>query len=417
MTLSIEYIGDVTKEALTNVLLDTYSKFEFYRTRFHCAGLKVEDIRIRNPLEILRSLPILESHDLPELFRQSLAVNSDILDLEASSGTTGIRKRRPITHNDARCETEMLVDAFRMCGIGPSDRVACLDTGPLTLMASFTEALDHLGVTHSYAFTASPDSGMTMHYLAALNPTVIITLPSVLNGLLDALCQHHSNGDLSLRAIVYAGERLTGSTHLTLNSLNIEVFSYYGASETSVLGVECRSHEGVHLFTDANIIEAIEESRYRDTHNILVTTLRQEGFPLLRYALKDKIRLLADSCSCGLTLPKIEVLERVDDSVSVYGVKVNYYSIHAAVFEGISDTGPMEANLTDGAPETLALRLPDRLATHEQKLRQSLILNEPDIGFLLDTGFLKLKMEFVKESLIVESRKSRLVDQRKLCVH
>ncbi len=404
-------VDDATRRALSAALARACSDFGLYTARFREAGLTEGDIRSTRPLEVLRQLPRLDASDLPTLFRQSLDVNREIIDLEASSGTTGVRKRRPITYDDAQLETRLLARAFDICGVTPEDRVACLDTGPLTLMASFTEGLDHLGVAEAYTFTISPNSEATVDSLAVLDPTVIMTIPSVLERVLEDLLRRLENGRLGLRKVVYAGEPLAASTHAALEAMGVEVFSYYGSSETSTLGIECRSHCGVHLFTDTVIVECAPGDD-GVAPEIVVTTLYQQGLPLLRYPLRDRVRVMSGACSCGLPYPRIEVLGRADDSVSVLGVQLGYHSIRDAVYASLPVPGPMQAILTGGETDTLVLRLPDRMASHEKKIRESLLVHEPDIAFLVGAGFMGLRIEFAHEGLWHGSRKAHIADER-----
>ena len=410
-TSALGDIGDSARRALTGALARAYSNFDLYRTRFHEAGLTEEDARSATPLDVLRRLPRLDAADLPILFRQSLAVNLEIIDMETSSGTTGVRKRRPITYDDAQLETRLLARAFDICGVGPGDRVACVDTGPLTLMASFTEALGHLGAAEAYAFTIGTDSEEAADSLSALDPTVIMTVPSVLERVLGALCRRLNSGRLALRAVVYAGEPLASHTRGALESMGIEVFSYYGSSETSTLGIECQYHRGVHLFTDTAIVECAPGGG-GTVEEIVVTTLYQQGLPLLRYPLKDRVRVLPGACPCGLSYPRVEVLGRADHSVSVLGVQLNYHSIRDAVYGRLPTAGPLDAVLTGGETDTLVLRLPEELAGREKTIRESLLVHEPDIAFLVGAGFLALSFEFTRESLRTSSRKAHIADER-----
>ena len=410
-TTTLGDVDNATQQALTSALARAYEDFDLYRTRLHEAGLTGKGIPYSNALEVLQQLPVLDATDLPLLFDQSLDANRDIIDLEASSGTTGIRKRRPITYDDSELETRLLARAFDICGVTPADRVACLDTGPLTLMASFTEALEHIGVAEAYAFTVSPNSGSTVDVLAELDPTVIMTVPSVLERVLGALGHRLESGRLALRAVVYAGEPLASATRSTLESVGVEVFSYYGSSETSTLGIECRSHVGVHLFTDMAVIECDPDAD-GVAREIVVTTLHQQGLPLLRYPLRDRVRVMNGPCPCGLTYPRVEVLGRADHSVSVLGVQLNYHSIRDAIYGGLSSAGLMQATLTGGEMETLVLALPEELAEHEKKIRESLLIHEPDIAFLVGAGFLHLRIEFTDESTWAGPRKANIADER-----
>ena len=116
-----------------------------YRGRFDELGLTRAGLESKDPLEVLRRMPALSGERFYQLVDESIALAGEVIDMETSSGTTGRRKRRIITHRDDALETELLVRLFGVCGIGPSDSVACVDIGPLTLMVSFTRALDEMG--------------------------------------------------------------------------------------------------------------------------------------------------------------------------------------------------------------------------------------------------------------------------------
>ena len=177
---------DDVAPALRAALLHALT-FDVYREHFAAARITERAVRDGDPVSVLRRSPLLKSPTLSALADESIATLDDIVDVEVSSGTTGTPKRRLITAKDACVETELLARLFEICGIGPGDRVACVDTGPLTLMASFTGALDVLGVSEAYAYTVSPDADATVDGLTALDPTVIVTIPSIIERCVDAL--------------------------------------------------------------------------------------------------------------------------------------------------------------------------------------------------------------------------------------
>jgi len=56
---------------------------------------------------------------------------------------------------------------------------------------------------------------------------------------------------------------------------------------------------------------------------MVVTTLRKEAAPLIRYRTRDLTRLIPGDCACGLTLPRHDrILGRSDDMVIVRGVNI-----------------------------------------------------------------------------------------------
>ena len=177
--------------------------------------------------------------------------------------------------------------------------------------------------------------------------------------------------------------------HTLEAKLGATAFGYYGASETSALGVECAEHNGIHLFTDRNLFElavqnaATAAQDAANTGEIVVTTLRQRSPPLLRYALRDRARPIPGDCPCGLPYPRVEVLGRAGASFSVLGAKLSYDAMLSAVYVHADEPGPMrlELSLADDR-ERLTIVLPAALRCAEPRMRRDLVRSHPDIDFL-----------------------------------
>ena len=398
----VDDVAPALREALLHALT-----FRVYREHFAAARITERDVRHGDPVSVLRRVPLLKPSMLSALADESIETLDSIVDIEVSSGTTGTPKRRLITAKDACAETELLARLFEICGIGPRDRVACVDTGPLTLMASFTGALHLLGVSEAYAYAVSPDADATVDGLTALDPTVIVTIPSIIERCVDALEVRMAAGrGTSLRRLVYAGEPLSQVTRDKLErGLGLEVFAYYGASETSALGVECDRHTGIHLLTDHHFIELAYRGRDRGDAEIVVTTLYQQGLPLVRHILGDIVRPVDGACPCGLPLPLVNVIGRADASVSVLGTKLSYASLLDAVYRDHDGPCHMQIVLDPGATEMITLRLPARLRGAESAIRKAVLRREPELAFLVGAGFVTIVPEFVDGADFEVSRK------------
>lgn len=412
--MPIEALGEPSagdKAALRGVLIDAHARFGLYRDSMAGAGISADDLRTHDPVGLLDALPILEGDAFYRLADEAFVVAANIVDLESSSGTTGRRKRRPITYSDEVSESELLVRLFRICGLGGQDRVACLDTGPLTLMVSFTRALEEMGVAEAYALSAGPDPAETVGDLLTLDPTMIVTVPSVLERCLDSLTRRLSGRPhSSLRSLVYVGEPLRGTTRARLvDDFGIQVFAYYGASETSALGIECQAHDGIHLFTDQNYLEISSANPRDPAANLVVTTLHQEGLPLLRYALGDRVTVRPGGCACGLPDPRVDVVGRTDGSVSLLGVKVSYDGIRRAVYRDLATAGPIEILLSDEGREKLTVVLPHGMASEEPQIRRSLTGKEPDLAYLFAGKFVDFEIAFADDAHFGDGRKDRRV--------
>ena len=210
---TIRLLGAVDEAAsarLRETLRFARSGFPYYTEVFRRCGVSQEDLENESPLSVLRRLPLLDGHGLDALSNEALRAGSPIIDVETSSGTTGPRKRRFITPEDDRLETEFLAELFAICGVSGEDSAACLDTDPLTLMVSFTKALDLLGVRESYALSIGPEFRRTLESLPRLAPTVVMTVPSVLDRCLEPLIDAYARaGVRGPRRVIYVGEPLS----------------------------------------------------------------------------------------------------------------------------------------------------------------------------------------------------------------
>jgi phenylacetate-CoA ligase len=93
-------------------------------------------------------------------------------------------------------------------------------------------------------------------------------------------------------------------------------------------GLECQRHEGIHYWADYYILEIIDPEALQPmppgkTGEMVVTTLRKEGAPLVRYRTRDLTHLKPQPCSCGSVLPMHgTLLGRTDDMFIIRGVNI-----------------------------------------------------------------------------------------------
>jgi phenylacetate-CoA ligase len=114
----------------------------------------------------------------------------------------------------------------------------------------------------------------------------------------------------------------------------------WGAQVTEAMGIgdigvslwgECEEQNGMHLgargFVHAELIDpdtaeprALEEGA---TGELVLTHLRHEAAPLLRFRTRDHVRISRlGPCACGRTAPMLRCIGRTDDMLIVRGVNV-----------------------------------------------------------------------------------------------
>jgi phenylacetate-coenzyme A ligase PaaK-like adenylate-forming protein len=85
---------------------------------------------------------------------------------------------------------------------------------------------------------------------------------------------------------------------------NCDVHSHYGLTEMGLaVAVECHAHDGYHFNEADLLLEVIDPETGKVLEEgegeLVFTTLRREGTPLVRYRTNDIARLIPELCSCG----------------------------------------------------------------------------------------------------------------------
>ncbi|MXY22252.1 MAG: phenylacetate--CoA ligase family protein [Dehalococcoidia bacterium] len=400
--------------ALRSTMLHCRRYFPSYRRIFHDAGITHHHIESDDPLEVLRSLPVIGVDELHRISMESVGGIDTIVDTETSSGTTSGGKIRFISYEDDATEHRFLAGLLRTCGIGPDDRVACLDTDPAAVMISFPRACELVPTAESYCVSTGAGFERSLQLLSRLEPTALVSVPSIIERILDASRESRSPIPDSIRRVIYIGEGMDAALRRRVQvALGAEVFSYYGSSETSALGIECAAHAGIHLFGSRTLFEVERGGNAPDHGELIVTTLVQRALPLLRYRLGDLVRLRPGACVCGLDDPRIDVLGRSEMFASILGSKIHHHSIHESLVRaGLS--GPLQIVLkNEQVSEQMRLRVADRNSHIEGRLLSALLADHQDVEFLHDSGLLDIRMEFRPVTDLLQDRKAnRITDLR-----
>jgi phenylacetate-coenzyme A ligase PaaK-like adenylate-forming protein len=102
------------------------------------------------------------------------------------------------------------------------------------------------------------------------------------------------------------------------------VFDAYGCAECGWLGMECRERQGLHVFSDWFIVEAVDERGREvpageESDKVLVTNLANRVQPFIRFELPDRVTLFEGVCSCGSVLPRLSVQGRSSEILYFIG--------------------------------------------------------------------------------------------------
>jgi phenylacetate-CoA ligase len=342
-----------------------YEGSEFFRVKLDAAGVQPRQVRT---VEDLVRLPLTTKEELRDAypFGWTCVPLPDVVRVHASTGTTGRRIVATYTAQDLADWAEMFARCFEYAGVTRADRVqVAAGYGLWTAGVGFQAGVERLG---GMALPVGPGNlDLQFEMLLDLQSTVLCATSSF--GLLIAeearrrgLIEH-----LALRVGVFGSERWGPAMRRRIESLlGVETFDLYGLTELYGPGacIDCRLHEGIHYWDDYYLVEVVDPVTGTplppgDEGELVVTTLRKQAQPLLRYRTHDLTRLLPESCACGSPYPRIaRITGRSDDMFKVRGVAVYPAQIDTvlAAFDALS--GEYQVVLTrDGGREQFIVRV------------------------------------------------------------
>lgn len=340
-TASKEEINALQFYRLRSTIQRVYDNVPYYRGRMDEAGVKPQDIKT---LQDLAKLPFTYKQDLRDTYPYGLfaAPLDEVVELHASSGTTGKQIVAGYTRKDLEIWGDCCARAIVATGGDVSDRVHVsygygLFTGGMGL---------HYGTQRLGAVAIPVSSGNTnrqVNILRDFGSTVLGCTPSYAQYIGEVMAEMGlTPDDISLRAGIFGAEAWTEEMRREIEkSLGIKAYDIYGLTEIIGPGVayECSEQTGMHVCEDHFIPEIIDpetgEVLPDGTQGELVfTCITKEAFPLIRYRTRDIAVLTRKECSCGRTLIKMtKPRGRSDDMLIIRGVNVFPSQIEGVLLE------------------------------------------------------------------------------------
>jgi len=143
--------------------------------------------------------------------------------------------------------------------------------------------------------------------------------------------------------------------------LGVELYDIYGLTEVygPGIGISCKYECGMHMWDDYMYYEIIDPSTGKvlpdgEIGELVITTLRKEGAPLIRYRTHDLTRKLSGECECGSPYPRIDtILGRSDDMVKVRAAIIYPAAVDGLLssIDGVSSEYQIMIDHVDGKDE------------------------------------------------------------------
>lgn len=300
-------------KALIQSLVYAQQNAPFYKNKLD--GIVIDENFEAHEFE---KIPFTNKEDLSNNNKDFLAVPiQKISEYATTSGTSG----KPVTIYLTKKDLERLAyneaTSLQTIGVNSSDVIQLMTTIDRQFMAGLAY---YLGAQEIGAGMVRLGPGVPQLQWQSIfdnDVTVLIAVPSFILTLLKyAEEQNIDYSKSKVKKILCIGEPLRDAT-LTFNTLgnqiiskwNVELFSTYASTEMSAAFTECEAQNGGHLIEELLFLEVLNKNGVQvangEIGEIVVTTLNNEGTPLVRYKTGDLAHFYTERCNCGRETPRI----------------------------------------------------------------------------------------------------------------
>lgn len=298
---------------------------------------KYKNLHQLNSLTELSSLPFTSKEDLRNSYPYGgLAVpQNEIIEVHTTSGTTGKPTLSFFTKKDIAEGSEAISEAWRTFGISEVSKVMFIMSYGLYSGAVLnTYAIQSIG---AFVLPAGIQPVKTqVSFMADFGIDTIIATPGFLLYLYQWMkINKFDRSKLKLIRAIAAGEVYSNAIRKDIeNKLQIKVFDHYGLCEVNTgIAYECAERKGLHVIDDYVIPEVIDPKTGRilpkgEYGELVLTSLRKDASPIIRYRTKDITCIMPGECPCGRNRIRIDrIKSRVGETLFIKGLKVEPYEL------------------------------------------------------------------------------------------
>ena len=331
------------------------------------------------------------------------AADIDIVQVVASSGTSGLPVFFGLTEADRMTWMDSIANMWFTAGIRPSSVVA-LTTG-MPLVAGglpYADAIRRIGAALVWVGGQTPARMATI--LELLKVDVLIGTASFNTFFAERFEKllGYPASRLAVRTVIGGGEPGMGQ-----EAIRAQIREGWGAERVSeMMGIgdvmaglwaECPEGAGMHFTAGRNVLVELIDPVTGDVlpwaegadGEAVYTTFTRQASPVVRFRSRDHMKVLGTSCACGRTSPRVRCVGRTDDMLIYKAMNVFPSAIRDLALEFVPQVGgpmrvrksatdqvrfddpiPVEVelatNLTPGEVPELAQRIED---TVRERLR------------------------------------------------
>ncbi|MCC2673612.1 MAG: Phenylacetate--CoA ligase [Ramlibacter sp.] len=313
----------------------------FYQRKFAASGISLSDIRT---LDDLRRIPFTTKQELRESLQAApllglhrAAPAEDIVQVQASSGTTGSPAYVGLTRSDRESWAEMTARGLYACGIRRGDTVLHAFSMSKGFVGGIPiwQGIERIGAVD---LPIGADGGVDRLLIAARDarPRCIVGTPNFLLYLATVaqVLVGVKAPDLGVRRLVVGGEPGGG-----IPAIRAGLQSQWDAVCCEVMGgtdlgcvywAEADDQRGMYFVAPDFILAELMDPASGDTipwsegatGELVYSAIARQASPVLRFRSGDHVTVTAMGGPGGRTTPAIRCFGRTDDMLIVRGVNV-----------------------------------------------------------------------------------------------
>ena len=314
-------------EMIKKKLSDIKEKSPFYREKY-----KDIDLSKIQSMEDFKDLPLTDKCELRDAYPLGLQAvpEEEVVRIHSSSGTTGLPVIIPYTKQEVEDWAIMFERCYRYAGVTNLDRIHITPGyGLWTAGIGFQAGAERLGAMVVPMGPGNTDKQLKM--MQDMKTTVLTATSSYALLLAEEIEKRGIRDKIHLKKALIGSERWGDKMRQRIaNELGVELYDIYGLTEIygPGIGISCEYACGMHYWDDYVYFEVIDPKTGKNVPDgeygeLVITTLKKEGAPLIRYRTHDLTRIIPGECKCGSKHPRIDILiGRTDDMVKVKGVNI-----------------------------------------------------------------------------------------------
>ena len=375
----------------------------FYQEKLGRAGMTTS--AAIGGLDGIARLPLTEKDELRTGCSEAMPIGTHvavphdrIVRIYSTSGTTGTPSYIPLTAADLDNWITGSARSYAASGVRPGETiVSTYNAGPFVAGAALA-SFDRLQLCHIPVGTGNTERLMAA--IRLLKPTAAVMTPSYAAYLAEWAAERNSDLEgSSVARLLVAGEPGGGEP-----GMRARLEAAWGAKVSEAMGIgdigvslwgECEAQCGMHLgargFVHAELIDPVSGAPVPLADGakgeLVLTHLRHQAAPLLRFRTRDHVELWTSLCTCGRTAPRVRCLGRTDDMLIVRGVNVFPSALRdivqrfAPAVSGHILVRPADPGVRQAPPLPLAVELGQGVAPDpglaeriERRIREALVV-------------------------------------------